>query len=515
MKKNKARKLSINKNPYIRSFPYHTFIDIACNNDLTNSSQIAEFEILNEKINFWNVYTSKLKYDILDNKVCVFSNPYEKKNNFKIYRKIKENDEITVKINKHLFTNAWSNISIFICDSNKLKEIPDFEENAPIVIFSRGIGYGFYMHIAGLFHSLFKTRKLIFPYYIRIKTTKSTISFSFRDKEDWKELTTLKFTYCEKNCLGIDLNIADNQYYNWIYTNFINLQGNLDDSVRLDWLNTPKRNYKFYTVNPILTFEYIEWEMLHSNKIFECIRNNIDNNKYIEVYLNEKYIKNTLCYQKYDFIHENLCYGYDKDNKLIFLINIRDGKPNLIEVYIDDFMKGFLHNNNNNFVHTLKYNVDEAYYRFNKKYMILNLRQYLKGANISENFGFCSNIENKTYGIALCDLLTTEEGMLKLLEDKRISFLIYEHKKIMRDRVHFLYERKEIGDDDYLKLYSAFQDNLNNSELLLMLVLKNSIKPINDINSKINNLIELIKNNEIKCINELIISIEKCTKNED
>lgn len=65
--------------------------------------------------------------------------------------------------------------------------------------------------------------------------------------------------------------------------------------------------------------------------------------------------------------------------------------------------------------------------------------------------------------------------------------------KIMRNRVQFLCERKEVGNDDYLKLYSAFQDNLNNSELLIMLVLKNSIKPINDINSKINNLTELIK----------------------
>ena len=188
---------------------------------------------------------------------------------------------------------------------------------------------------------------------------------------------------------------------------------------------------------------------------------------------------------------------------------MRDGKPNLIEVYIDDFLKGFFYNNNNNFVNTFLYNTDEAYYRFNKKYMILNLRQYLRGANISENFGFCSNVENKTYGIDIYDLLATEEGILKLLDDKRISFLIYEHKKIMCDRIQFLYERKEFGNDDYLKFYSVFQDNLNNSELLLMLVLKNSIKSINDINSKINNLIKKIKNNEIQYINELITLIDK------
>lgn len=509
MKKHKVKKLSINKNPYVRSFPYHTFIDIVCNNDLTNSSKIAEFEILNEKIDFWDIYTSKTTYEILDAKVCVFSNPYVEKNNFKIYRRIKENDEITVKINKHLFTNAWSNINFFISDSNKLQEIPNFEKNAPSVTFSRGIGYGFYMHIAGLFHSLFKTRKLIFPYYIKIETTKSMIRFSFRDKDDWKKLTTLEYNYSENNCLGIDLNIADNQYYNWIFTNFINLQGNLTDLVRLDWINTPKRNYKFYSINPMITFENVELGILNSYEMFECIRNNIDNNKYIEIYLNEKYINNTLFYQKYDFVHENLCYGYDEDNKLIFLVNMRDGKPNLIEVYIDDFLKGFFYNNNNNFVNTFLYNTDEAYYRFNKKYMILNLRQYLRGANISENFGFCSNVENKTYGIDIYDLLATEEGILKLLDDKRISFLIYEHKKIMCDRIQFLYERKEFGNDDYLKFYSVFQDNLNNSELLLMLVLKNSIKSINDINSKINNLIKKIKNNEIQYINELITLIDK------
>lgn len=28
--------------------------------------------------------------------------------------------------------------------------------------------------------------------------------------------------------------------------------------------------------------------------------------------------------------------------------------------------------------------------------------------------------------------------------------------KIMRNRVQFLCERKEVGNDDYLKLYSAF-----------------------------------------------------------
>lgn len=501
--------LPINKTPYVRSYPYHAFVDMICNNDMTNSEEIAEFDILNDNIKLWNVYTNKTTHKIEESKISVFSNPYVESNNFKIYRKLKRNDELIVRINKHMFANTWSNISLFIADNKQLPAFPDFVHNNPGVVFTRGIGYGFYMHINNSFKSILKTKNIFFPYYIKMKLSSDIICFYVKDEGEWKKLSEIEFEYGNNFCLGIGLNISDNQYINWLYTNFINLQGKLEDSVVVDWINNPKRNYKFYSINPMLMFEYNEINVCNSYELLNFILKNINNKKYMEVYLNEKYIKNTSCYQKYDYIHENLCYGCDEDSGIIYLVNMKNGRPNLIETSINEFLEGFLNNDNNNFVYTLQYNPDMAYYKFNIKYMILNLKLYLKGNNISESFGFCSVVENKMYGIEIYDILISDAGISIIIKDKRISFILNEHKKIMRDRVQFLYDRKFISKNKYLKLYPKFQENYEISKLILMLVLKNQFKKINKIENKLLSLLKKLKKNELIYINKLIKSIHE------
>lgn len=501
--------LPINKNPTVRSFAYHIFTDMVCNNAYTNSAEIARLGVPDENVYDWSVFADKTVYEITNSEVRVFSGSNEIKNCFRIYRRLKKTDELIVKIKKHLYTNPWSNISIFIARKKQLPQSDDFEKDQLCATFTRAIGYGYFVHREHVFSQLVRTRIMRFPYYLKMKLDNSIVSFSYNDAGVWKEVGRMEYIYSEDDCVGIDLNIADNQYLNWLYTNFINLQGNLNDEVRLDWINTAKRNYRFYSVNPILTFGYEELAATNVDGLFSQICRYLDAGRYVEIYLNEKYIPGAVNYQKKDHIHENLCYGYDENNRVVYLVNIAVGKPNFIRSSIDDFENGFLFNGGNRFVHTLNFNPDEEYYRLNIQYMVSNLEKYLNGTNISESFGFCSATENKTYGMALYDMLMTDDGVFKLAGDERMAYLLFEHKKIMRDRVRFLYDRRQLAKDVFSKLYAGFQENYRISEILLNVVLKNKVKPSCDIDVRLRGLLNRLKSSELCLISEMIDELNK------
>lgn len=503
------KSLPINFKPIVRSFANHAFVDMICNNSYTNSNVLAEFSVLNEIVNNWTVYTNKVTYEINDSKIRAFSNPNLEQNCFGFYRKLKINDELVLQINKHLYTNAWSKINIFISKENQLPYLNGFYRDNLCIMFSRAVGHGYFIHKDNNIISEIKTRVLKFPYYLKVKLDENKIIFSYKDGEFWREVGVIEYTYNEMDYLGIDLNISDNQYLNWLYTNFINLQGDLNDYVCLDWINTPKKNYRFYSVNPILSFDYDELTASDKNDLFAKICCYLDSGKYVEIYLNEKYLPCTSSYGQKDYIHENLCYGYDEKEQKIYLINILDGKPNPIQVSKNDFKIGFETNCGNVFVHTLRYNPDESYYKFDVEYMVFSLKNYLASANISVNFCFCSSVEHKTYGVALYDMLMTDIGVSKITDDVRISYLLYEHKKIMMERLQFLYDRGLIKDKTYNNLYYEYQKNYKRSESLLLLVMKNAIKPVDNIDVRIRNLLNNIKLKEVYIIKELINDIEE------
>ena len=80
--------------------------------------------------------------------------------------------------------------------------------------------------------------------------------------------------------------------------------------------------------------------------------------------------------------------------------------------------------------------------------------------------------EKTVQGIGIYRELCTQKGINLLIADRRISYLLYEHKVIMEKRIEYMWEEKLINEELYkkLKLFSNFYIPVeliecNNSEI--------------------------------------------------
>lgn len=78
-----------------------------------------------------------------------------------------------------------------------------------------------------------------------------------------------------------------------------------------------KRNNKNYN-NPFLKLYELNYNVLFTLKIdfSKLVKTYLSNGIYLDVYINEFYIKNRKAYNSYKYYHSNLIYGYDDDREI-------------------------------------------------------------------------------------------------------------------------------------------------------------------------------------------------------
>lgn len=86
-----------------------------------------------------------------------------------------------------------------------------------------------------------------------------------------------------------------------------------------------------------------------------------------------------------------------------------------------------------------KYSVNTFEYKFNIQYVIQSIREYFY--SIDSSFKFSGILGSRTgcYGIKIFDKLRfTESGKQLLMNDKKISSVLYEHCRLMQERVLYM-----------------------------------------------------------------------------
>lgn len=152
----------------------------------------------------------------------------------------------------------------------------------------------------------------------------------------------------------------------------------------------------------------------------------------------------------------------------------------------------------------IQYYMDYFSDSFDPKLLIDYLKEYINSENSSYKYRALSHFKTeKCFGISLYDYYSSEYTD-DFIFDYRISYILYEHKLIMVDRLKFLYERNYLTNKEYKELTKVFNVLLEKSEIIKNLIIKYKILP-NEKTKKsiINNLIEM-KSIEAPIIRELI-----------
>ncbi|MDE7284464.1 MAG: hypothetical protein K2N85_12920, partial [Lachnospiraceae bacterium] len=245
--------LPININPYIRSYTHHGYHhSVISTNDKVYNNDIGEAACIKIK-NFsdynWSSQLDGLNYGTCESDTLKFyGNKWNIDMNAALWRKCNSCDEIEICINNQFYTNVWASIYLFLSDNTGLP-MTDYDKAYNLVFgnFSKdGIYYRYDKppHIV-LFPSP------TFPLTIRLVKTETNIILIYKDAmQNYNKLTLDIDDFNGLNeCIGFGVNYRCNSYYEWLFSNYINIYVNLNNAIHIDFLCDKHKNWNRHTYN--------------------------------------------------------------------------------------------------------------------------------------------------------------------------------------------------------------------------------------------------------------------------
>ncbi|MDR2932064.1 MAG: hypothetical protein LBV27_03055 [Oscillospiraceae bacterium] len=326
------------------------------------------------------------------------------------------------------------------------------------------------------------------------------------------------------------MDLKENQYYNWLFTNYIQLYGRnvFTTDYYVDYYVTPEKDGLFYTIHSLLDYTNIDPALLVESgaDMVRFIKTCINHGKYVEIRnLNEYYVEGSPAYGTETYYHKNLVFGWDDDN--LYLLG-QAGHVKLWKIKHSDLMRALDCEEGQLNIFTL--NSIDSYYALNIDTIKDLLYEYWKGIDTNRRMEFIIPygrqdersvksdpnsiardqlpIFNNIYGMKIYDLFLENPRMFEyLLDDKRIPYFIYEHKKIMRDRVDFLRCKNHIIEEVSDQVAASADTVLNTARVLLNRCLKYQIAPKDSDRTRIKEVLRELKQLENQFYPQLIESL--------
>lgn len=474
------KKLPINMEADTRSCPQYLFLNTIINNKFTNINEVAKIYINDFDKLDWSHYTRNSKFWIEENNIHFSRIGFDFDSQKCIYRKLSYNDELTFQIKYQQYTNRWDSIIAFIDINNTKERIDNYPQMR--LVFGRYCNGDLFI-MSGEYYQLQKKEKYSKNEWFKIKVVNGRIFiYLLYDNLEWSlinEVKNFKLTDDNNATIGLECCLLNNQYNKWMSNNFIQLYYNRNNPVKLDYSGLIQRDNRSYSINPFIKFSYIERDVLDSLKIklIDYILSQLDTNKYIELWLNEKYIPYLAAYDKYDYIHESLIFGYDNKNKVFNLISFLQGKPIQTTVSYDNISKAWESvNDNNRDLTSFAFQPDIEIYELDIFHIYNKISDYLFGHNSSEDYSNAVGIESGIFGINIYkEFISSNCNKRTFLEDVRIAFLLKEHKYCMKKRFEYLNEWGLFPKYEYKKINILMKKITNLSDVILYLVIKNGM----------------------------------------
>ncbi len=309
--------------------------------------------------------------------------------------------------------------------------------------------------------------------------------------------------------------------YEWIYSNYIQLA--YQNPTKYD--NQPVKFFKVSFKNgyiwdaecPLLCCDTITRDMLEvmNIDIIEFISKSICQNKYIKIYLDEFYLPYRIQFKKEHYIHENFFYGFDYEKKELYGLayTIDKGVYQFEEFMVSmeevrqAYQAAFMKSVQKERIMMLSCNC-EKYYEFDIKIVKNSIWEYINSIQTDLRYREINN-PNKDYifGLNIYDELTNYfKGDVNSTTVIPLH-IIYEHKKLMYDRIMYMIENQYIYYEqniieDCLKI-------INQAYICKMLFLKYSYSKTTQNYERLINCINKVKNYDKDFMEKLYSILDK------
>ncbi|RCX13842.1 hypothetical protein DFR58_11678 [Anaerobacterium chartisolvens] len=279
----------------------------------------------------------------------------------------------------------------------------------------------------------------------------------------------------------------------WFYSNYIQLEIDMSLYSQFNFF------YLWYNKNPWFYHEMISKDTLEAINVdfIRLITASIDSKKYVETQINEFYIPDSKAYNKENFIHDVLIYGYDDATGFFNVLRYNnEGVLSESLIAFSDFLKAFMSAPPSQSINFLKKR--EVYaYDFDIQWVIQQIEDYLYSKNTYERLRMFNNPpQNKIFGINtyrfLIDYIKEICNENFSEYDVRSLQIFYEHKKCMADRINYMCENSFLKKGEvFLNAYDNMQrDAFKCRNMLLKLEIKGNVNILNKIAAQIEQIYE-------------------------
>lgn len=477
--------LPIIENPYMRSYAHYAYpFSIITKPLVLQDNHVASVRVKNFNNTIWKNYSEELSYKANNsNQLDFYSNKWNRNMNTVFIRPCNQNDSIEIEINKQLYTHPYANIKIFI----SLLSDSDFKNaanktNLNNLDYGPTIGNyskdGIYYSVEYLHHEILKSNPVL-PIKLKlIKDFKRVyIEYSSDNTSlEKKLLIELDKSFIDnKPKIGFSISLGNNSYYEWLFSNFINMSYNVNGQVRLDYITDPIKNWKPYSYNYYIdSNSYYEDELkLLGINTLDYIKQQININRYIELENN-----NNIHFNKDDsngqYFHSDLIYGYDDEKQLLYIRYFDFGYLKQCTMTYSNFLS-----ERNQKIAKIVFS-----HRFNPAYEAIPLTkqniyqyfiEYLNGTHFTQiNMRYP---EDQVFiGLNCIKRLCEESSFEILVRDIRICFVLLERAKCNKDRIDFFFKLKWFSLEKYTKLNQVITNELREIEILQSILLRMKIK---------------------------------------
>ena len=321
----------------------------------------------------------------------------------------------------------------------------------------------------------------------------------------------------------------DESYYSWLYSNFIQLYCHKDfNDCRVPYnffipIQFSKQGndaeYKyvidvcsyFFSI-PFLDVQKISRNSINEKNIVDIIKELINLNNYIIMYVDEYGIPEKKAYRNYHKHHEILIYGYDDElsvfNTIGYKANDQYGVTDvgysdfILSYNIERFKLPFFRN----YIYAIKYVERNCF--FDIKTVINELNKYrysFESSNLS--FSMYTN-DDFVYGFDTYGKLSENiihNARLNKKVDLRPVYILFEHKNLMLKRLEFIYDKGYISENSFKYMFEIYKNIVSLLKNTTNMIIKYNIVKNENIISKVLINLEKVYKMDFDSVNQLII----------
>lgn len=500
--------LPINENPEMISYTHNTFVSSILGSELVGGEIAAKYEILSNHTKFEKL---EVGCETTIDKAVVVKAPIMNEHGYSlVFDKCEDEECFIVKVNARRKISSREHICI-VLDEAPIND--DFNPEQSVLRFGCPSGLRLIVKHKDQYLEEKKSKRILsMGYYLKLEKRGLKVSYSYsEDGKHWKKVleeTLTKRYEIAPLVIGVIVETR-NDYMNWKASNYLQMymKSPSEGDIMIDYYLGPTKHYKTFFSNHFFDFyyDYVDYNKLSRKKVAKYVYQKLRESFYLILSMDHYYVPLSSSYHVGKHFHEAMIYGVDFSKKTYQIMAYGDKSVVITtEVSFKEFWKSL---DPNQVMFVLgRLNLNYNRYEINKAIVGKRLREYLDGINCEQDVAdIVPGQSVMHYGInVLWHLINHEDDLHIFCNDSRLSYTLYEHKKLMLQRFEYLETNKALGDSITEDIWQDLNRNLNLAEIIKNNILISSVgNSKKSTMEKIRNYLLEIAENEKRCYEKL------------